>query len=74
MGKYDRKAEKGKGIPSDLVAANALLWIANELAEANRLKRLELIRKERVILENPYSEADDIKVAKQMLKELEDQA
>jgi len=42
MGKYNKKADEGVGAASDLVAANALLWIANELAEANRLKILEL--------------------------------
>ena len=35
MGKYDKRKWKG-------MANEAVIWMSNELAEANRLKRIEL--------------------------------
>ncbi len=70
MGKYNY--QNNRTTEENIAMSNIL--IANELAEANRLKRLTQSRYYKAELENPYSEDDDKKIAKEMLKELEDQA
>ena len=42
MGKYETLYKKRKNEPSDVFISLMLRDIANELAEANRLKRIEL--------------------------------
>ena len=42
MGKYDDKNKNVKYLPADVFSSLMLRDIANEFAEANRLKRLEL--------------------------------
>ena len=63
MGKYD-KEEELKDVKKNI--QRDLFWIVNELAEANRLKRLEM--------KVEFVERFHLKSFELTLKELEDQA
>lgn len=67
-------AGKIVGIIDTIESKKLILYemIVDEFVESNRLKRLKMIGKYTTILYNPYSEKDDIIVAKLMLKKLED--
>lgn len=65
MGKYDRQLRESDGDSAEIYYGRALLIVANELAEANRLKRIEL--------ENQIDH-DDVAQFQIRAKELEDQA
>lgn len=67
MGKYDDKYSGNMDEPTDVFNSLMLRDIANELAEANRLKKLEI----RVIL---HDSDVGLELRKQFLGELEDQA
>lgn len=71
MGKYTKIFKKHLEGVGD--STRILIHIADELAESNRLKKFDMIRRERMIIEDPYSEDDDIEVAKKMLRDLEDE-
>jgi len=66
MGKYDDKYSGNMDEPTDVFNSLMLRDIANELGEANRLKKLEI----RVILNNSDIE---LELRKKFLSELEDQ-
>ena len=61
MGKYDKEFWKNPHLEDDTFPS---FWIANELAEMNRLKRIELTR----LLSNPEGVYDynELKLLKDM--------
>ena len=69
MGKYDKEILKDPTNVGRMFQA-----FANELAEANRLKRIDQMRYWKAELGNPDTLPSEKMQAEQMLMELEDQA